>query len=131
MSPVRWLHSPLGVTNASSAIQLRPRDAAKLGSLMLNGGRWNGVQVVPQAWMERSTERHTAIHGRGYGWLWWKDSFLVRGAAQEGIYASGNGGNFIFVLPAERLVVVVTASNYNRNGPSEGFFRGSILPTIQ
>ena len=47
------------------------------------------------------------------------------------MYASGNGGNLIFVLPAERLVVVITASNYNRSSPSMGFFRNSILPTIR
>ena len=131
MASVRWLHSPLGVTNASSAIQLRPRDAAKFGNLFLNGGRWYGTQVVPQAWVERSSQSFTAIRGDGYGWLWWKGSFNVRGVVQPGMYASGNGGNFIFVLPAERLVVVITASNYNRNGPSYGFFRDSILPTIQ
>jgi CubicO group peptidase (beta-lactamase class C family) len=130
MAPVRWLRSPLGVTNASSAIQLRPRDAAKFGTLFLNGGRWNGVQVVPQAWVERSAQRLTAMHGEGYGWLWWKSYYTVRGAVQPGMYASGNGGNYIFVLPSERLVVVITASNYNRNGPSQGFFRDTILPTI-
>jgi len=131
MSAVRWLHSPLGVTNASSAIQLRPRDAAKLGNLFLNGGRWNGVQVVPQTWIERSMETLTSIHDEGYGWLWWKSFFYVRGVVQPGMYASGNGGNLILVVPSERLVVVIAASNYNRSGPSMSFFRDSILPTIQ
>jgi CubicO group peptidase (beta-lactamase class C family) len=131
MSSVRWLHSPLGVTNASSAIQLRPRDAAKFGSLFLNGGRWYGSQVVPQTWVERSQQTLTAIRGEGYGWLWWKSFYYVRGAVQPGMYASGNGGNYIFVIPGERLVVVITASNYNRNGPSQGFLRDSILPTIE
>ncbi len=130
MSEVRWLHSPLGVTNASSAIQLRPRDAAKFGNLFLNGGRWNGVPVVPQGWVERSAQIPVAIRNQAYGWLWWKSEFLVRGVLQPGMYAAGNGGNYIFVLPAERLVVVITASNYNRSGPSEGFFRDSILPTV-
>lgn len=131
MGSVRWLHSPLGVTNASSAIQLRPRDAAKFGNLFVNGGRWNGVQVVPQAWVERSAQNLTAMHGEGYGWLWWKSFFYVRGAVQPGMYASGNGGNLILVVPSERLVVVIAASNYNRSGPSMSIFRDSILPTIQ
>jgi hypothetical protein len=47
------------------------------------------------------------------------------------MFASGNGGNMIFVLPAERLVVVITASNYNRSSPSMSFFRDSILTTIR
>ncbi|MEO8016202.1 MAG: serine hydrolase [Pseudomonadota bacterium] len=128
---VRMLHSPLGVTNAASAIQLRPRDAAKFGSLYLNRGAWKGTQVVPQDWIALSAARVTAINGDGYGYLWWKAGFPVRGHAQEGIFASGNGGNFIVVLPAERLVVVVTASNYNRNGPSMPFIRDTILPTLR
>jgi CubicO group peptidase (beta-lactamase class C family) len=131
MSSVRWLHSPLGVTNASSAIQLRPRDAAKFGNLFVNGGRWHGAQVVPEAWVERSGQRTTAIWGEGYGWLWWKSDFYVRGAERPGMYASGNGGNLILVIPGERLVVVITASNYNRSSPSMTFFRDSILSTIQ
>jgi CubicO group peptidase (beta-lactamase class C family) len=128
---VRMLHSPLGVTNAASAIQLRPRDAAKLGSVMLNHGTWKGAQVVPQNWVASSAERVTAINGDGYGYLWWKSGFVVRGKSQEGMFASGNGGNFIVILPLERLVVVVTASNYNRNGPSMPFIRDSVLPTLQ
>lgn len=72
----------------------------------------------------------TAIWGRDYGWLWWKGDFNVRGVAQPGMYASGNGGNLILVLPAERLVAVITASNYNRSSPSMDFFRDAILPTI-
>ena len=76
-------------------------------------------------------ERSRRMRGEGYGWLWWKSYYYVRGVVQPGMYASGNGGNYIFVLPSERLVVVITASNYNRNGPSQGFFRDSILPTIQ
>jgi CubicO group peptidase (beta-lactamase class C family) len=130
MSDVRWLHSPLGVTNASSAIQLRPRDAAKFGNLFLNGGRWNGVPVVPQAWVERSAQTSTAIRGESYGWLWWKSHFQVNGAVQPGMYASGNGGNLILVLPGELLVVVITASNYYRNSNSMSFYRDAILPTV-
>ena len=128
---VRMLHSPKGVTNAASAIQLRPRDAAKLGSLYLNEGQWNGAQVLPREWVVHSAESVTAINGSGYGYLWWKNPFRVRGEMQEGMFASGNGGNFIFVLPRERLVVVITASNYNRNGPSFPFVRDTILATLR
>lgn len=37
----------------------------------------------------------------------------IRGVEQECVFAAGNGGNFIFVLPSERMVVVFTGSNYN------------------
>lgn len=126
-----WVHSDLGITNANSAFQIRARDAAKFGTLYLNGGTWKGVPVVPPAWIERSFGRTTLQpNGGGYGWLWWKSQFAVRGAPQDGLFASGNGGNFIFVLPQERLVAVINASNYNRGGPSEDFFRNGILGAL-
>jgi len=128
---VRWLHSPMGITNANSTFQIRARDAAKFGTLYLNVGAWQGTQVIPPVWIERSFELTTAYgEGNGYGWLWWKSRFNVRGTPQDGIFASGNGGNFIYVLPQERLVVVINASNYNIRGPSDDFFRINILTTI-
>lgn len=61
----------------------------------------------------------------------WKSTFHVRGVGQPGMYASDNGGHLILVVPGERLVVVITASNYNRaSRPSMIFFRDTILPTI-
>jgi CubicO group peptidase (beta-lactamase class C family) len=132
VSHVRWLHSPMGITNANSTFQICARDAAKFGNLYLNGGTWKGAPVVPPNWVTRSFTSTSAFpDGNGYGWLWWKSRFDVRGTLQDGMFASGNGGNFIFVLPQERLVVVINASNYNRAGPSENFARLNILTTLQ
>jgi CubicO group peptidase (beta-lactamase class C family) len=131
ITKVGWVHSSLGITNANSAFQIRARDAAKFGSLYLNAGTWEGASVVPADWIERSHTSTTSFsEGRGYGWLWWKSRFVVRGSPQDGIFASGNGGNLIFVLPRERLVAVINASNYNRGGPSEDFFRNGILAAV-
>ena len=128
---VRWMHSPLGVTNANSTFQIRPRDAAKLGTLYLNAGLWKGTRVIPQSWVEQSHASAGTMNNTHYGLLWWKSQFWVRGVLQDGIFASGNGGNFIFVLPQEQLVVVIAASNYGRSPlPSENL-RNAILATVQ
>jgi CubicO group peptidase (beta-lactamase class C family) len=121
----------MGVTNANSTFQIRPRDLAKFGSLYLNGGTWKGHPVVPQDWIEASFARNGLIRGQGYGLLWWKTVFVVRDAEREVLYASGNGGNLVFVVPSERLVVVINASNYNGPGPSYSFMRDDILRAIR
>ncbi len=110
---VEWRRSPDGRATGGGGMRLKPRDAAKFGSLYLDGGMWLGTRVLPESWVVQSQQRVTTLGADAYGLLWWKRSFFVRGAQQECVFASGNGGNFIFVLPSERMVVVFTGSNYN------------------
>ena len=59
-----WLGDLAGMPSAASGLRLRPRDLAKFGSLYLHGGRWNGKQVIPAGWVERSTRRHFRFRPR-------------------------------------------------------------------
>ena len=54
-------------------LKLRPRDMAKIGTLYLNGGRWQGRQLVPAAWIRDATTAHVpAADGAtaSYGYQW-------------------------------------------------------------
>ena len=90
------------------------RDMARLGLCMIDGGRWNGRQVVPQAWVRESTALHVpgpAMTGRdgsmGYGYLWWKPTESRKSAPwRDSFLASGQFGQFILGLPAIDVVVV-------------------------
>ena len=92
-------------------------DFAKYGLLYKNGGQWNGKQVIPTNWVTRSFSKHIALPGREnefYGYLFWNKTYQVNGKNFETFYATGNGGNKIFVFKDQPLVVVVTATAYNR-----------------
>lgn len=132
ISDVRWRRSPDGRATGGGGMQLRPRDLAKIGNLLVNGGRWNDVPVISEEWIEQSHRRVTNLGQDGYGFNWWKRSFLVRGAPEVSTFASGNGGNFIFVFPLQHLVVVITASNYNSVQIPAGFpiLSGGVLPAV-
>lgn len=108
-----WRRAPDGSATGGGGLKLRPRDAAKFGQLYLNDGLWNGVRVVPAAWVAKSRERITPLGNDFYGTLWWKRSFARTGGTVDSFFTSGNGGNFIFVLPALDMVAVFTGSNYN------------------
>jgi CubicO group peptidase (beta-lactamase class C family) len=108
-----WRRSPDGSATGGGGLKLTPRDAARLGQLYLDGGEWNGTRVVPADWVTKSRESVTALGRDGYGLLWWKRSFAYRGGTVDSFFTSGNGGNFIFVIPALDLVAVFTGSNYN------------------
>jgi len=86
--------------------RMSARDLARFGLLILDNGRWSGAQIVPAQWIAESTRAYseTDRRDRGYGYLWWtlSDAAFGNGAA----LASGNGGQYIAVLPAKRLVVV-------------------------
>lgn len=97
--------------------QLTARDAARFGLLFANGGRWNGKQVVPAAWVRESTQAHARTNrgNRGYGYMWWELSPEPWG--RGGAYAAGFGGQVIAFLPAKKLVLVQTVDlQSNPNG---------------
>lgn len=87
---------------------LTARDAARFGFLFANGGRWNGKQIVPAAWVADSTRAHSRTNrgNRGYGYMWWELSSEPWG--KSGAYAAGFGGQVIAFLPSKRLVLVQT-----------------------
>ena len=94
-------------------IGLTPRDMLKFGMLYLNGGIWNGVTVVPSAWVKESTSTKIKISdSEGYGYFWWTKQFMVNGKKIDTFYAWGYGGQYIFVVPSLQLVVTMTASNW-------------------
>lgn len=92
-----------GRVNGGSGLDLRPRALARLGQLFLMDGRWSGQAVVPGDWIEVATApAFSSSSWRSYGYLWWIDS------EREAFYASGWGGQYLYVLPGRDLVVVVT-----------------------
>ncbi|GHD75868.1 6-aminohexanoate-dimer hydrolase [Luteimonas padinae] len=113
-----WRSEPSGRTVAQGNLAIRARDMLKLGQLYLDGGRWNGIQVVPETWVQ------TSIVGRfdvpwddydAYGYGWYLHTLNIEGREFQYFFASGNGGNKIYVLPKERMVVAVQSAAYNTN----------------
>jgi CubicO group peptidase (beta-lactamase class C family) len=104
-------------------LQLRPRDVAKIGALILQDGRWDGRQVVSESWVRASTTARVRTAGpEEYGYLWWSSRLPDgRGSDVPAIFASGWGGQLIYVVPSWDAVIVLTAGNqFNRRGFGHG-----------
>jgi CubicO group peptidase (beta-lactamase class C family) len=117
ITKVEWIRVK-GDTDAGGGLRLRPRDMAKIGQLVLAGGRWNDRQVVSKAWIETSTAPKIKItDGRSYGYLWWLGRSMVNGRGVHRADALGRGGQQIRIVPELDLVVVVTAGYYQDYSP--------------
>jgi CubicO group peptidase (beta-lactamase class C family) len=118
-----WGRFGNGDAGTSGGLRLRPRDLAKLGQLVLNGGVWHGRQVVSANWIKQMIAPQSP-HGtrfsfaRSYGYLWWQGQSLIGDHDIEWIGALGRGGQRLYVVPALDLVVAVTAGLYIANGGS-------------
>jgi CubicO group peptidase (beta-lactamase class C family) len=96
-----------GLTGTHGALFLSARDMAKIGQLYLNGGNWNGQQIVAESWINESVNPFINVWGNvDYGYLWW-----TRTLSQRNIYyADGYGGQQIVVVPNENMVIITTAT---------------------
>ena len=117
---VEWQFQPLGPAMTGGGLALRSRDLAAIGQLYLNGGTWDGKRIVSADWVARSIAPHAnAREDIDYGYLWWLPTFHVGGRDWKAFAMYGAGGNKVYVFPAERLVVVVTTTNFRVHGASD------------
>jgi len=99
----------VGVAFVLGGLNVMTRDYARFGQMFLNGGRWNGKQIVPQDWVEASTQPSapTTAGSVRYGYQWW-----VPADASEGEYfARGIYGQYIYVSRPLGVVIATTAAD--------------------
>jgi CubicO group peptidase (beta-lactamase class C family) len=117
ISSYRWGRYANGLTDTDGGLSLRARDMAKIGLLFLNGGEWDGEQVISLSWVEESTQAYVAaVAGAEYGYQWWRTDVPVGLRGVDNYFASGFGGQEIHVFPKLGLVVVFT----NELAPGSG-----------
>jgi CubicO group peptidase (beta-lactamase class C family) len=73
------------LARADVGLNATVRDLAKIGRLYLNGGNWNGAQIVDSAWVARSTTPDPA--NTGYQYQWYSIGSWVRNSSSaDGFY---------------------------------------------
>jgi Tol biopolymer transport system component len=107
----KWWVEPDGYFAGGHSVFITPRELARFGQLVLQHGQWNGTQVVPTAWLDKSLAERWDLGCKGilsahqgYGFLWWL--YDING--YQVWNASGYGGQELWIAPDLDLLMVFT-----------------------
>jgi CubicO group peptidase (beta-lactamase class C family) len=129
-APVAWPTDPQGYQTGWSGLKLPARDLAKLGYLYLNGGRWDGRQVIPAGYVAASTRPHSTPPpdgpGESYGYQWW----VTSQAGHPSFLAHGRDGQLVQVVPDLDLVVVITSDANQHRSDARLLVGQAIIPAV-
>jgi CubicO group peptidase (beta-lactamase class C family) len=132
-----YLFKPLGISNfewiktpgtarpaAASGLRLKSRDLLKFAILYHQKGKWDNKQILPEQWVKESLQTHVQRPGGdgGYGYQFWTFTGEIQNKTITVPAAVGNGDQRIFIDDNNKLLVVITAGNYNLWNIAKGSF---------
>ncbi|WP_395137627.1 serine hydrolase domain-containing protein [Armatimonas sp.] len=112
-----WETCPKGRSTGGFGLSITTEDIAKLGVLLVQKGKWNDKQLLPESWVTAATSKHISNGDpsqpsdwtQGYGYQFWR--------CRNGIYrGDGAFGQFCIVLPEHQGVIVLTAGSGDLQG---------------
>lgn len=130
ISAEHWGRDPSGIFSGGYNLYMTPRELARFGLLFLRDGEWEGNQLVPRSWVQDSIQPQLpAEDGYDYGYYWW----LLAGSPANVAIAWGFGGQFVYLVPALDLMVVMTADTARDHDELDGetFLYDHLLPAVQ
>ncbi len=130
---LHWFQQRDGRQNTAGGLTLRPRDLAKIGQLMLDGGVWQGERLLDEEFVEASLSKQIEPPGpwNEYGYYWWGRTFETEKGSYAADAALGWGGQELILVPELGLVVVFTATNYQAPTPTATILAHVILPAFE
>lgn len=123
----RWTISPKGQGMTAGSFYMKPADMLKIADLVKNKGKWNRKQIISEDWINKSTNCQINIdfsftsfskiadavfESARYGFFWYRENLKYKNINTEVLFASGNGGQYMMVLPEYNTTVAFTGSNY-------------------
>nr|WP_293303489.1 serine hydrolase [Allomuricauda sp.] len=132
--PVDWQKRNKGYYDGSGlGLKMRPFDLMKIGQLLQNKGRHNGVPLISETWVntlfDTSEKKATewGLKNSVHGFCWYKAT--LNGDTID--YGMGYGGQFIIMVPAKKLVIVTTHNHDTPNGIEQQIkFLNASLPRL-
>lgn len=121
---VAWEVSPEGIQTGGWGLHIQAESMAKFGQLLLQGGCWQGRQLLPRWWVEQMSARQMETGGDAYGFQMWLCEYA--GAVR----ADGALGQYILIIPDKDMVVVITECSLNNGRPQRRLVWNGLLPAV-
>ena len=125
-----WEMSPQGISTGGWGLNIRTEDIARFGQLYLQKGKWDGKQLVPEAWVDAATSRQTSNGSnpksdwdQGYGYQFWR----CRNGAYRG---DGAFGQYCIVMPEQDAVIAITSGLKDMQKPLDLIWE-KLLPAMK
>lgn len=122
-----WSLDEHGFEKMESGINCHACDYARFALLLLSKGKYNGVQVIPESWVQKATQPQEKPKGyydyllennTYYKYLWW-GKFRDGQENTNDFFAMGNKGEYVYICPQKKLIFI-------RLGFEYGFTPGSM-----
>ena len=113
-----------GTMVGSSYVFATARDWARFGLLYYNNGIVNGQQLFTGDWVKQTITPFAADKLQHYGYQFWLNGFNKEMPSQrkfpaapaDMFYADGYAGQYVFIIPSKKLVIVrLGFKNFDEN----------------
>lgn len=115
-----WMTDLTGRNIGGCCLSVRLSDYARMGQWVLEGGQ----PSVPSDWFAKAATQQVGIGapGYGYGYQWWTNPM---GFGAQGIF-----GQYITIMPKQRLVIAVVSSHRTATGKSLSDARNALWRAV-
>jgi len=115
-----FLYCPGGHSWGDSALLAKPRDLLLAARFMLNGGSWNGEQLLDAEYVKAAASKlintdvseGTGYNGQGYGYQIWK-------SYDDSFFFNGMGCQFALCIPNSDIIMIYNGDNQGLNDAAE------------
>lgn len=134
-----WYTNASNQTGGAGNLYISALDFAKLGLLVANKGKWGNQQLADVNYMNRLINENSTAIGNynsladGYGLFWYKSKRKFGNKTVEYLWASGNGGNHLVIVPEKNMVIALTSGAYGNWFPHKRAYKilGKLFNALQ
>lgn len=129
-----WETHVSGLPQAGWKVSIMSRDMLKLGSVVLNKGKWKGEQIISADYLAKATRglvkptEDWMPDSYRYGYFWYQTPIAVGDKNYNATFAWGGGGQRVIVIDELDLTIVITG--HDRDDKIMDQISDAVLPTF-